>query len=232
MPNATPTAEQIERLVLEQRELRARLARAERRLLALSVVLVGGLAVALTLPLVSPATAQGRGLVAFEFADRMAALEARTARLEAKTASMSVLPASDPRNPADAPTVRFDGVNLQVVNGRGNATTDVGNAGANGAGNLIVGYNARYRKDGGVIYKGGLNERTGSHNLVVGDYNRYNACGGVVFGRANDVLADYATVTGGNQNVAKGECSTVSGGLKRTAEEGGNWRAGRLFQDD
>jgi len=232
VPQGTPTAEQFERLVAEQRDTRARLARAERRLLALSCTLAGGLALALLLPLVSPAAAQGYGAAAAGLASRMAALEVRAARLEAKTAPMSVIPAGDPRNVAEGPTVCFTGVNLQVVNGRGSVTQGTVDAGANGTGNLIVGYNAWYKGEGGVVFKGGLNDRKGSHNLVVGDHNRYSTNAGVVFGRANDIKADYATVLGGNQNAAKGQCSTVGGGMKRTVEEVGNWRAGRLFQHE
>src|SRR5262249_31716375 len=66
-------------------------------------------------------------------------------------------------------TVRFSGVNVQIVSGAG--ATD---APENGVGNVIIGYNET-RPTGG-------DDRSGSHNLVVGSRNNYTSHGGVVGG--------------------------------------------------
>jgi hypothetical protein len=102
-------------------------------------------------------------------------------------------------------TALFSGVNVQVVNGLGQTTL------ANGLGNLMVGYNEE---------PGSQTERTGSHNLIVGDENNYTGVGGVVFGRGNTIGSFYATVTGGEGNVADfpgGGSPHVSGGLQNSA---------------
>ena len=65
------------------------------------------------------------------------------------------------------PTLRFTGVNVQVVDGSGNTAGAI-----NGLGNLIVGYNENSSAT-----------RTGSHNLVVGMNNSYTSYGGFVGGR-------------------------------------------------
>ena len=60
-------------------------------------------------------------------------------------------------------------------------------------GNLIVGYNT----DVGW-------PRTGSHNLIVGDRHGYTSYGGFVAGELNSIAAAWATVTGGQWNLANG----------------------------
>ena len=163
------------------------------------------------------ALAQGYGITLAQAATRIAALETKTAALETKTAALSTL--TDPNT--SQPTVRFTGVNVQVVSGSGKTE-----ATANGTGNLIIGYN-EFRPFGGAT-----NFRTGSHNLVVGYFHNYSSSGGTVLGRLNTISglgacvvggdgntasAQFACVSGGGGNTASGLDSSVSGGLDNTA---------------
>lgn len=110
------------------------------------------------------------------------------------------------------PTVRFTGVNVQVVSGLGAtngdpsdpSSIDLAPASTNGAGNLIVGYNEPGNLAG--------DDRTGSHNLVVGSQLSYRSFGGRVFGQQNVVEAPFAGVGGGQFNAARAPFSTVAGG--------------------
>ena len=126
------------------------------------------------------------------------------------------------------PTVRFEGVNLQVVNGDPSEDTSSLNA----LGNLIVGYNEPRTErfsvcsDGqfdnrGDCRAGGhvwaLNHKSGSHNLVVGPENAYSQTGGAVFGESNAVNRAGASVTAGRFNLASGPHSSVSGGDENLA---------------
>ena len=131
----------------------------------------------------------------------LAAQTAKVVTLEAKTRDMSRL--VDPYTGED--TVRFSGVNLQVVSGSG--STDVAE---NGTGNVIIGYN---EPRGGAA----INLRTGSHNLIVGALNNYTSHGGLVSGIFNTISGRYASVTGGNVNTANGLAAVVSGGRFNTA---------------
>jgi hypothetical protein len=99
----------------------------------------------------------------------------------------------------DGNEVFITGANLHIVNGLEDTTT------ANGAGNLIVGYN-ELRPVGGDV-------RTGSHNIVVGWQNNFSSSGGAVIGAGNSITEDFASVFGGSGNVASGLGSTVCGGL-------------------
>ncbi len=127
--------------------------------------------------------------------DGFADLEARINELEALTASMSKVTVDG------QPTVRFTGVNVQVVSGSG------GTGGAvNGKGNLIVGYN-----------ENNSDFRTGSHNLIVGASHSYSSYGGFVTGFDNTVSGVSASVSGGTGNTASGDSSSVSGGHTSTA---------------
>lgn len=101
----------------------------------------------------------------------------------------------------DGVTLQLSGINLQVVSGAG--ATD---APVNGRGNLIVGYNEY-----------SLQTRTGSHNLIVGRDHEYTSYGGLVAGIDNQIVAEYASVTGGRQGVASGPSSSVCGGLRNEA---------------
>lgn len=129
------------------------------------------------------------------------------------------------------PTVRFEGVNVQVVNGDASQDTNSLNA----LGNLIVGYNeARTGASGAVAlcsdgqFTGvtsclangrvwALSHKSGSHNLIVGEENAYSQTSGVLFGGGNAVNRQGAVVTGGRANVASGGFASVSGGDSNSA---------------
>jgi len=155
-------------------------------------------------------------------------VEARIAALEAKLASVTVTTSNG------QPTVRFTGVNVQVVNGQ-DAT-----ASANGTGNLIVGYNeadtsgtsrctlgrnpntnagvtdaATCSAAGGTWTNTGF--KTGSHYIVAGSQNNYSRWGGLLVGFGNTSNYDYASVSGGWGNIASGQYASVSGGQSNTA---------------
>lgn len=194
--------------------------------------------------------AQGYGIT-------LAQLLNRTIALETKTANMSAI--IDPVT--NKPTVRFEGVNVQIVSGSGDTQGQV-----NGVGNLIIGYNEPL----------GPTTHIGSHNLIVGEGHSYSSFGGMVIGQANTISGQFATicggqsntasgfgcsilggqqnkatsfddtvsggrlntasgdfsnVSGGNNNVAAGNLSTVSGGQSRTVNGSSDWRAGELFQN-
>jgi hypothetical protein len=158
--------------------------------------------------------------------------------------SMVDLPIDDAGTKAR--TIRIEGVNVQIVNGKNRTDT------TNGVGNLIVGY-----QEPGLS----TNNRTGSHNLVVGTQQNYSSYGGFVAGwgnsisdrfasvsggAANTASGWYASVSGGMHNAASGTTASVSGGADNTASgeeasvSGGryrsatadyDWRAGEAFQD-
>jgi hypothetical protein len=133
-----------------------------------------------------------------------AALQAQIAALEARVDALETLLGS--ASLADSGmTLRFTGVNVQVVSGAG--ATD---GPMNGKGNLIIGYN---EDDVTPL------NRTGSHNLVLGTVNSYSAYGGIVAGSYNTISGPYATVTGGQDNLASAQGSSVSGGISNTASE-------------
>lgn len=102
-----------------------------------------------------------------------------------------------------AKTIRFSGVNLQVVNGSGITET------TNGLGNLVVGYNEAGSVAGDV--------RTGSHNIVGGARNSYSNYGGLVVADSNTIDGPFAVVSGGTTNRASGENASVSGGAGNVA---------------
>lgn len=129
---------------------------------------------------------------------------------------------------------RFQGVNVQVVNGLGQTDS------INGLGNLIVGYDEVLEGSsvcsiGGKVEhierrglfenpfldqeiceaNGGVwavSHKSGSHYLIVGSGNNYSAYGGAVIGYRNTSNREYASVTGGTSNTASGVNSNVSGG--------------------
>ena len=133
-------------------------------------------------------------------------------------------------------TVRFTGVNLQVVNGTGNTEL------VNGAGNLIVGYDEgntaakivcspatdvngnSLTTEADCLAAGGsvaTRQKTGSHNLVMGSQNSYSSAGGIVAGRGNFVTALYASNLGGTGNIASGRFSVnIAGQGNHPAEAG------------
>lgn len=113
----------------------------------------------------------------------------------------------DPRIEAlyspDTSTLRFDGVNLQIVDGSGDTS-----GAENGKGNLIIGYNEDDSPSA---------PRTGSHNVVVGPRHGWTRNSGMVLGRGNRIQAPYASVTGGYSNIAEAFGSSVTGGRQNLA---------------
>ena len=108
------------------------------------------------------------------------------------------------------PTIRISNANLQIVNGLGatNGRPDDPNGlevekMTNSLGNLIVGYQ-EVRTSG--------NDRTGSHNIIAGRRNNYTSFGGLVTGLQNSISNRFCVVTGGSDNTAAGDFSSVSGG--------------------
>ena len=117
---------------------------------------------------------------------------------------------AEPSTQIEVPTLVFSGMNVQIVNGLENTQT------ANGAGNLIVGYNAG--RDGFSCPDGYFcDRRWGSHMLVSGTRNNYTAFGGLMAGNYNETSGSYSSVSGGIANEASGESSSVSGGAYNTA---------------
>jgi hypothetical protein len=98
------------------------------------------------------------------------------------------------------PTIQFSGANVQIVDGEGSTEA------TNGAGNLMLGYDENPNKE----------VQTGSHNLVVGPEQRYTSYGAMLGGRDNKALGPYDFVVG-IANKASSEGSSVSGGFENTA---------------
>lgn len=159
---------------------------------------------------------------------RIADLEVELAEYRKFHEHVEVIP--DP-NILNEYTVRFTGVNVQIVNGLESTRT------INGLGNLIVGYNearpetepffmtsidvpevcddGRYANEQDCVANGGAwewNHKNGSHNIVGGTRNSYSSHGGFVVGQSNAINRPGATVSGGWINVASGWHSTVSAG--------------------
>lgn len=135
--------------------------------------------------------------------------------------------------PTDLPTIRLEGVNLQIVNGTGQTipVDTLGPDGPNGLGNLIIGYDEA--GTGGQTCSDGrftsifacetagavaaVSHKSGTHNLVVGAEHNYSQAAGAVLGFANQINGTAATVTGGLGNVASGIRASVSGGSANVA---------------
>ena len=99
------------------------------------------------------------------------------------------------------------GFNLHVVNGLGATNGGPKHSGTtqtNGLGNVIIGYNATIGS--------GFDTRTGSHDLVLGDYENYSSFGGLVCGVDNTIAGPYASISGGDANIASGDRCSIIGG--------------------
>ncbi len=107
------------------------------------------------------------------------------------------------------PTVWFEAVNVQVVNGLGSTGTPDVPITPNGLGNLIVGYDE--------VREFGSTDKSGSHNLVVGPQHNYSSYGGLIAGFRNTVSGPNSSVIGGTGGTASGDLSSVSGGRANTA---------------
>jgi len=157
----------------------------------------------------------------------LAALQARNEELEARLARMERLLASVSLVHGGQ-TVRFAGVNVQIVSGSGSTAADP----PNGLGNLIVGYNELREGEGScdetvgptceyphTSCPGGdynwcncVNSRWGSHNVIIGKGNNYTSWGWLVVGRFNTITGWYSSVTGGECNSAENQFASVTGG--------------------
>ncbi len=120
--------------------------------------------------------------------------------------SIVELPIFDDQPDLVARTIRFTGVNVQIVNGKGQTRAK------DGLGNLIVGYNERGATEG--------ERRTGSHNLVLGTRNSYSGHGGFVGGSFNTISGPFSTVVGGRHNTASGIYTAILGGGGSTDDDG------------
>lgn len=224
------------RIAALENETRTRLAGVERRVRVIYGLATIATVTAFILGANKESLAQGYGVTLAQLLNRVIALET-------KTGNMSLI--TDPNT--GVPTVRFDSVNVQIVNGTGKTDGPV-----NGTGNLILGYNELLGFD---------NDRSGSHNLVMGNLNSYASYSGIVTGQANLISGHFAsvysgfsnsalgngsailggsggtthglfsTISGGLNNSADGQNSSVSGGNQHTAAGQNDWRAGSLFQD-
>lgn len=153
--------------------------------------------------------------------DRLEAVEARTGTLESQLATATgrigalesevdglqatlegVTRTTSALRDGERDTLRFSGMNLQIVNGTG---TTGGTP--NGEGNLILGYNAPRPK---ITFAA---DRAGSHYLIVGDEHHWTRFSGVIAGLRHTATGDLASVSGGFNNTASGLASSVSGGL-------------------
>jgi len=102
-------------------------------------------------------------------------------------------------------TVRFSGVNLQLVDGTGTTGGP-----PNGRGNLIVGYNE----------DAGSTPRSGSHNLVVGPDHGFTSYGGLIVGWRHGAYGAHASVSAGTFHHVYGTDASVTGGAAHTIYAG------------
>ncbi len=137
-------------------------------------------------------------------------LEERVAYLESLLANVNLV----------GNTLRFEGINVQVVNGLGVTDGDPNrssNVIVNGLGNLIVGYDepfhCRFEDQSNCFSQ----TKSGSHNLIVGQGNSYSSAGGFVAGVNNTISGRFSSVSGGASNKATGGLSSISGGRNSTA---------------
>jgi hypothetical protein len=134
----------------------------------------------------------------------LAAMRAEIDTLEAKLANITVTEVDG------HPTVRFSGVNVQIVDGTGDTPCGItGFEACNGRGNLVVGYHEDLFL---------AEPRTGSHNVVTGVENDYTSYSGIIAGASNTTTGPYATITGGVDNTANGDYSSISGGSSNAAD--------------
>jgi hypothetical protein len=103
---------------------------------------------------------------------------------------------------AGKPTIKFSGVNVQIVNGGGETSS------LNGEGNLVIGYDETARE--GPV-------QTGSHNLILGEENAFTSYGGIVSGYDSAITGEGASAISGYQDTASGADSFVASGELDTA---------------
>lgn len=99
----------------------------------------------------------------------------------------------------EKPTIQLSGVNLQIVNGSSETST-------NGEGNLLIGYDEAPGA-----------KQTGSNNLVVGPIDQYTSFGSIIAGEDNRALGPFSVVLG-SHNTAEGSYSSITGGTNNMTE--------------
>jgi hypothetical protein len=104
-----------------------------------------------------------------------------------------------------APNIVFQGANVHVRSASGEWD-------GTGTGNLIVGWDEP--PNTGAV-------RTGTNNLVAGDYNNFTGLGEFVAGWYNTVNGLCASVTGGANNQAANDFTSVAGGVMNSAQSYG-----------
>lgn len=145
-----------------------------------------------------------RESIAQTFGVTLQQLATRVITLETKTQDITRI--TDPNT--NQPTIRFTGVNVQIVNGVGVTLS------ANGTGNLIVGYNElRLLPPGPTI-------RTGSHCVILGRQNNYTSTSGIIGGQQNLISGEGACVLTGLRNTASDDFACVVSGAVNTANQG------------
>ena len=78
------------------------------------------------------------------------------------------------------PTIRFSGVNVQIVDGNSSNSTSI----VNGTGNLVLGYDEA------------PGSQTGSHDLILGEKQTHTSYGDIVGGYDNQATSPYAIALG------------------------------------
>lgn len=106
--------------------------------------------------------------------------------------------------------VYISGANLHVRNGLGSTI----NAGVNGLGNLIVGYNESRNQSNNP------DVRTGSHNIILGVGMNFSRASSFMTGVNNTSSGSFASVLGGTGNTASGTYSVVVGGYNNLTSGG------------
>lgn len=150
-----------------------------------------------------------------ELAGRTTATEAAITSLQTQVNQLQTLLLDVTRIPAGVggkDTLRFSGMNVQIVDGSNSTpctdgTGEAFDTACNGEGNLVVGY-----AENDLAHP-----RSGSHNIVGGADHGWSSYGGAVFGSRNQITNDGTTVTGGILNTASGVGSSVSGGRNNAA---------------
>ncbi|HKZ14699.1 MAG TPA: hypothetical protein VJL81_12730 [Solirubrobacterales bacterium] len=130
--------------------------------------------------------------------NRLKALEAENAALSSTVDELTTTLAGVKR---EGTTLVFEGMNLQLLNGRENDFE------TNGLGNLIVGHNEL------------PGTQTGSANIVIGsEHQAFTSFGGIIGGAFNEATAKGAVVTG-LQNKVSGEYAGLLAGRSNEATE-------------
>lgn len=114
---------------------------------------------------------------------------------------------SGKENGVNGPHIIFSGANIHIVSGSGATDDHRLNGGTpTGLGNLFIGYDE--------LDVNQVPDRGGSHNLVIGRFSQFSSAAfeGLVLGERNAILAEGASVTGGQLNVVNGPFASASGG--------------------